>query len=298
MARIDLTGRPIAITGGNSGIGAAIALACARAGMPLALGARRADRLDRVASMARDLGVPVFTRALDVRDAAACREFIRLAWGELGPLYAVCANAGYGLERPVHETDDAALRDIFETNFFGSMHVLRPAIDLMLGGPAERPGPRGHLLMVSSCLAKMTVPLYGAYSATKAAQNHIGRAMRLELAPLGIRVSTIHPITTRTDFFDTVKQQSDKRDIVAHAPAWFSQDASVVADRTVACLRRDRPEVWTGFKGAFVRFGMCVNTLLPRLADWTTRGMVNAPAARGSATADPAPAAPPQPDNA
>lgn len=272
---IDLRNRPIAITGASSGIGAAIALACAGAGMPVALGARRADRLRAVADRITAAGGKAFTFELDVRDAAACAAFLDRGAAALGPIYAVCANAGYGLERAVHLTDDAALRAIFETNFFGSMNIVRPAVERMLAAPAPSNGaPRGHVLLVSSCLAKMTVPMYGAYSATKAAQNHIGRAMRLELAPLGVRVSTIHPITTRTDFFDNVKEKSDKQEIIVHSPAWFSQDASVVAKKTLACLRRNRPEVWTGLKGWVVRFGMSVNTLMPRLADFTTRGMV------------------------
>lgn len=274
---IDLQGRPIAITGASSGIGAATALACARAGMPVALCARREDKLAAVADECRKIGVPVFTMVVDVADAGACGEFIRGAIKALGGLYAVDANAGYGLERPILETTDAQLREIFEVNFFGTFNVVRPAVEFFRSKPRGGRGggePRGHVIICSSCLAKMTIPYYSAYSATKSAQNHVGRAMRLELEPEGIHVSTIHPITTRTELFDKVKERSGLDELKPHAPGWLVQDAELVARCTVKCLRRPRPEVWTGFKGRFVRFGMAMCTLFPGLLDFNTRGMV------------------------
>lgn len=283
---IDLKGRVIAISGASSGIGAATALACARAGMPVALCARRADRLAAVADQCRALGVPVFTMNVDVADAGACRAFIDATVKELGGLYAVYANAGYGLEMPVMQMTDRDLRDIFEVNFWGTLNLVRPAVEHMLAQarPPTRAGekapPRGHVLICSSCLAKMTIPFYGAYSATKAAQAHIGRAMRLELEPQGVHVSTVHPITTTTELFDKVKDKSGLDKVDAHAPRWLTQTADVVAHHTVACLRRPRPEVWTGFRGAFVRMGMSVCTLVPGLADANTRGMVTRRAQR------------------
>lgn len=278
---IDLKGRVIAISGASSGIGAATALACARAGMPLALCARRADKLSEVGERCRALGVPVFTMNVDVADAGACRAFVEATVKELGSLYAVYANAGYGLELPIMQMSDGQLRDIFEVNFWGTLNLVRPAVEHMLAQPRHTPragegaaAPRGHVLICSSCLAKMTIPFYGAYSATKAAQAHIGRAMRLELEPQGVHVSTVHPITTTTELFDKVKDRSGLEKVEAHAPGWLTQTADVVAQHTVACLRRPRPELWTGFRGAFVRMGMSVCTLVPGLADANTRGMV------------------------
>lgn len=277
MARIDLTGRPIAITGASSGIGAALALDCAKAGMPVALAARRVDRLESIAKRITDAGGRAIVFELDVRDGAACGRFIDRTVEAFGSLYAVCANAGYGLERSFHETDEATLRDLFETNFFGSVNFVRPAVQRMLAAEwNERAGvPRGHVLWMSSCLAKMTIPYYGPYSATKAAQSHVGRAMRLELEPLGIRVSIIHPISTRTEFFAVAGERSQNGPLAAHSPAFFTQDAAVVSRKTLAVLRSNRPEVWTGFKGWVARLGMSINTFSPRLADFTTRGMVS-----------------------
>ncbi len=282
--KVDLTGKPIAITGASSGIGEATALACARAGMPVMLGARREDRLRALSERIRAEGGRAETMVLDVRDPAQSRAFIDRAADTFGAVYAVFANAGYGLESPVHETTDEQWRDIFEVNFFGTLHVVRPALVRILNEPRRFAPWRGHVLICSSCLAKMTLPRYGAYSATKAAQNHLGRALRLEVEGFDVAVSTVHPIGTRTEFFAQVKDRSGTSNLAQHTPGWFMQTPDFVASRIVRCLRRPRPEVWTGLRGAIVRFGMAVNTLFPRLADLTARragrGSGHAPAPR------------------
>ncbi|MGE3109408.1 MAG: SDR family NAD(P)-dependent oxidoreductase [Phycisphaerales bacterium] len=271
---IDLSGKPIAITGASSGIGAATALACARAGMPVAISARRRDRLDAVATRIRAEcpGARVFVQECDVAVPGECEGFVDAAAREFGGLYAVYANAGYGVEAPIHEMTDRQMRDIFETNFFGTLATVRPALAHMMKSSGV---PRGHVLICSSCVAKMPLPWYGAYSATKAAQNHISRAMRLELEPQGIHVSSVHPIGTRTEFFDQVKGRTGVSKLVEHTPDRLLQSADFVAGVTVRCLRRPVPEVWTGAKGHFVRFGMSVTTFLPRVGDFFIRGMVN-----------------------
>lgn len=273
---IDLAGRPIAITGASSGIGAATALACAAAGMPVALGARRTEMLEAVAARIRGAGGRAFVFRMDVTDAAQAAGFVEAAAAEFGGLYAVYANAGIGLEAPVAEMTDAAMRDIFEINFFGSLNVIRPALGLM----ARNPGPhRGHVLLCSSCVARMALPYYGAYSATKSAQHHIGRAMRMELHPQGIHVSTVHPVGTRTEFFDNVKAKNGKLQLVDHTPDRLMQSPETVARATVRCLRRPRAEVWTS---TMVRLGMAVCAALPGVEDWAMRRMVRQRLARAA----------------
>lgn len=271
MPTIDLRGKPIAITGASSGIGAATAIACARAGMPVALGARRIDKLQGVVDRIVGEGGKALAFPCDVTDAAQCRTLIDRTVEAFGSIYAVDANAGYGLERAIDKTTDAEVRAMFETNFFGSLNVIRPALERM----RENPGPnRGHVLWCSSCVSKMALPYYGIYSATKAAQNHAGRAMRLELEGTGIRVSTLHPIGTKTEFFDRVVDNSGSARLIEHTPDALLQSAEFVADLTVRCLRRPHAEVWTGVKGGFVRFGMSVCTMIPGLSDLVLRGQV------------------------
>ncbi|TVQ33856.1 MAG: SDR family NAD(P)-dependent oxidoreductase [Phycisphaeraceae bacterium] len=265
MPPIDLKDKPICITGASSGIGAATALACARAGMPVLLAARREDKLAEIVERIRSEGGEAAAEVVDVADAEACERMIARAIEQFGSIYSVFANAGYGLEKAVHEMSDEEMRRIFEVNYFGTLNTLRPATPHMLERGA------GHLLICSSCLARFPIPYYSAYSATKAAQHHIGRAMRLELEPHGVHVSTVHPVGTKTEFFDQVKGHSRRTTLVEHSPDFFMQTPERVARAVVRCLRRPRPEVWTS---KLTLWGMAFGAATPRIADMGVRHMV------------------------
>lgn len=263
---IDLTGKPILITGASSGIGRETALHCARAGMPVVLAARRAEKLnDAVAQITREGGRAIAV-PLDVDDPAACTTAVARCIDAFGSIYSVFANAGYGVEAPVHETTNEMFRAIFETNFYGTLNIIRPALDHM------KTARQGHILICSSCLAKFAVPYYAAYSATKAAQSHVGRAMNIELRPFGIRTSTVHPIGTRTEFFDTTARNSaDGTKMSEHTPKAFMQKSSTVARAVVRCLKRPRVEVWTSLP---VHLGMSLATFTPGFSDLFLRRML------------------------
>lgn len=256
---IDLTGKPIAITGASSGIGRATALACARAGMPVCVGARREDKLREVVDEITRAGGRAVAARVDVTSPEQCRAMVERTVETFGSIYSVFANAGYGFERAVHETTDADLREIFETNFWGSLNIIRPALERMFAARA------GHVLFCSSCLSKIGVPYSVAYSATKAAQDHFGRAMRHELGPRGVHVSTVHPVGTATELWEVVERRSGGKTAIAGKPnRWFLQPPERVAAAVVRCLRRPRGEVWTSLP---VRLIFAAATAAPGTAD-------------------------------
>jgi short-subunit dehydrogenase len=261
---IDLRGKPIAITGASSGIGEATAIACAAAGMPVALAARRLDRLEELSGRIRSAGGKATVRQLDVADREACADFINSAARDLGGLYSVFANAGYGAEQPVHLMRPEDMRRMFEVNLFGSLNVINPATEIMLKNPLPH---RGHILWCSSCLALMPVPRGGAYSASKAAQHHLSRAMRIEMAGLGVQVSSVHPIGTRTEFSKAMLIESGKVERTRKSPDWIMQPSSRVADAVVSCLRRPKAEVWPGVRAHAVRTLMCALAAWPAAGD-------------------------------
>lgn len=265
---IDLRGKPIAITGASSGIGEAAALACAAAGMPVALAARRLDRLGAIAERIRSTGGHATVRELDVADKDASAAFISDAAREFGGLYSVFANAGYGAELAVHLTPPDDLRRMFEVNLFGSLNVIYPAIDAMMKNQAPH---RGHVLWCSSCLALMPVPRGGPYTATKAAQHHLARAMRIEMAGEGVQVSSVHPIGTRTEFSQAMLAASGKKERKRKTPGLIMQPPSRVADAVVACLRRPKAEVWPGVRAHALRTVMCALAAWPAAGDAVRR---------------------------
>lgn len=268
---INLSGRPIAITGASSGIGEATALACAAAGMPVALAARRIDRLEALAARIRSTGGRAIAFELDVADAAASAEFIDRAAAEFGSLYAVFANAGYGVEQTIPEMSDADVRRMFEVNFFGSLNVIRPAMARMLKSDGS---PRGHILWCSSCLSLFPVPFGGCYSATKAAQHHFSRAMRIELEPRNIHVSSVHPIGTATEFSASVLARSGKAERSRTTPGVLMQPPTRVADAVVHCLQRPKAEVWPGARAHGVRALMAAASTFPVFGDIVRRRLV------------------------
>ncbi len=256
----DLQNKPIIITGASSGIGAATAVACAQAGMPVLLNGRNADALDRVANQVRAAGVNVAIVAGDVTDHALNARLLDTCAEQLGGLYAVFANAGYGFTKPFHQLTDGELRGIFEVNFFASCALICAAAQRLIH--AQQPG---HLLFCSSAAARLTFPGFAAYTATKAAQHHVARSMQMDLAPHNIDVSSVHPVGTSTAFFeraDALNAQLDSDAKTGGGPAWMRQPPERVAQAIVNCLRRPRREVWPSF---LARYAAAAITAFPRL---------------------------------
>ncbi len=268
MPRVDLTNKSIVITGASSGIGRSTALACARAGMRVVVAARRLDRLEQLAEEIRASGGEAYAFAVDVTDEQACDELIRYTISTLKSCDAVFANAGITLGEPTHAITSATLQEIFDINLFGAMHTLRPAIAHM------RERGAGHALLCSSCLALLSVPNHGAYTATKAAQHHLARAMRMELAGTGVYVSSVHPIGTKTELFDAAKAREG--DYRAHdTPKYMTQSPERVANAVVKCLRKPKPEVWTSQASRVIA---ALTNAAPRLTDRIVRAVMPPPA--------------------
>ncbi len=270
----DLTNKLIIITGASSGIGAATAVACARSGMDVVLAARRVDKLDAVAEQIRALGRRALAVACDVNRDEDVANLFKKAWDEFGRVDVVFANAGYGLFGTVMDTDLQAHRDIFETNYYGTLRTLRAAVPYLKKTDAAHPGAGGglkHLLICSSVVSEVGIPMFGAYCATKAAQDSVAGAMRAELADEGIHVTSVHPVGTSTEFGKQAREHSadnaaSKRE--SNTPKAFEQTPERVANKIVAALRRPRPEVWPS---TLARYAAAFTTASPRLAAWVMR---------------------------
>jgi len=234
----DLTDRSIFITGASSGIGAATAVAAAKAGMNCALFARRREPMETVARRIEAAGRRALVLPGNVQDPAAVRAAIEQAAEAFGRLDAVFANAGYGFMKSVEDLAEAEHRQIFDVNYFGTVHALQAAIPIM------RRAGGGHLLITSSIVARVGIPHYAAYSATKAAQDALATALRVELEPDGIELTSIYPIGTRTEFFEVSARIGGRDRIEENTPQALMQPPEHVARRIVKALRRPVPEVW------------------------------------------------------
>jgi NADP-dependent 3-hydroxy acid dehydrogenase YdfG len=137
--------RAALITGASSGIGAATAVALGRLGWPVALGARRLDRLQEVAQQVEKAGGSAFAHVLDVADPVSIETFFSAAEAALGPLEVIVSNAGIGVPGLLHEADVETLRREVTVNLLGPMWVARRAIPplLELGRTASKQGLEG-----------------------------------------------------------------------------------------------------------------------------------------------------------
>jgi hypothetical protein len=189
----------VLITGASSGFGAAAARAFGVESAKLLLGARRVDRLEKVAAEARQAGaLEAHFHVLDVTKTPSVETFVAWARGKMGgqkDLHVLINNAGgaHGQD-PVAEGKDADWETMLQTNVLGVLRVTRAALPLM-------PHDAGASIINIGSVAGHTAYEGGAvYCAAKAGELQITRALRMELNGTGIRVSTVDPGMVKTDF--------------------------------------------------------------------------------------------------
>lgn len=249
----------VVITGASAGIGRALAQHLSENGAKLTLAARRLDRLEALNAL---LGGRHQVIACDVSKPADCENLIVSAVGQYGRIDTVVCNAGYGLAKAISCTSAEELQQIFQTNVFGTTDVIRAAVPVLLKQD-ERDGYRGQIMIVSSAVARRGLPYFGAYSATKAAQLSISEALRVELKPAKIAVTSVHPVGTETEFFDIAGKNGDTT-VPPPAKGEIRQTAEVVAKKITAAIMRPRPEVWPL---PAARFGVSMATFVPGMVD-------------------------------
>jgi short-subunit dehydrogenase len=258
-----LDGMVVLITGASSGIGRALAETLSRAGAKLTLSARRLDRLQ---ALNAQLGGGHLVVQADVSRTEDCDRLVNETAAHFGRIDTLVCNAGYGLAKPMAETTADELRQIFQTNLFGTTDTIRAAVPI-IERQEPRNGWRGQIMIVSSAVARRGIPFFGAYSATKAAQLSISEALRVELHPVQIAVTSVHPVGTETEFFDVAGKNGGS---VVPPPARgeVRQTADTVAAAMAHAIASPRPEVWP-MRSA--RLGISIGTLVPGLVDRALR---------------------------
>jgi len=185
---------PIVITGASSGIGEACALAFAREGRSLILGARRTDKLEQVAQACRKAGAPeVDVLTLDVKSVKSIQAFADAA-NQTEPAVLI-NNAGLAKGRDtVAELRDDDLTEMIEVNVTGFLRVARAFLPGMI---ARR---SGHVINLGSLAGRQVYEGGAVYCATKYAVKAITQTLRLELSGTNIRVTEIAPGLVETEF--------------------------------------------------------------------------------------------------
>ena len=174
------------VTGIGPGLGRDVALLFAREGADLAIAARNAERLERVADEARALGRDVLAIPTDLTDRDACRGLVATALDRFGHIDALVQNGHYdGDYRPITESDPEDWRDIMEVNLFGAFHLGQAV------APAMKTRGDGRIVLMNTGASTDPPPTLGAYAASKAALASLVRTIAVELGPFGIRANGI-----------------------------------------------------------------------------------------------------------
>lgn len=190
------------ISGCSTGFGREIARVALERGARVAVTARRPESVADLVCAYPERAVKL---ALDVTDVSSINAAVADTIDTFGRLDVLVNNAGFGYVAAVEEGEDAAVRAMFEANFFGALALTRAVLPHM----RERGG--GHIINTSSLAGIMANPGTGYYSASKYALEGVMEALAKELAPLGIRVSSVQPGAFRTDWSGRSMQRSEKR---------------------------------------------------------------------------------------
>jgi short-subunit dehydrogenase len=235
---MDVNKKVVIITGASMGIGLSTARLFAAAGAKVVLAARSADRLQVTAEELHQQGFDALALPVDMCDTAAVQNMVETTVAHYGRIDILINNAGQACAGSVAEVSPTYFQKIIDLNLFGPLYAIQAVV------PKMRQNGGGLIINISSMVSKMSIPGLGTYAATKSALNMLSDTARGELAPDNIRVITVYPRLTSTDFGKNSLGERTTRQhqrsgataggMTADTPEW-------VAERILAAAR-DEPK--------------------------------------------------------
>lgn len=186
------------VTGASSGIGASSAIALAKAGYDLVLGARRQDRLLEVSNHCKEHGVQVSCFSLDVTSTDSVHAFFEGSQKLIANRHITLINNA-GMAKGVDHIKDGSLEDwetVIATNLTGLLRITRAFLPLMTNRKM------GHIINIGSIAGRQVYEGGGVYCATKYGVRALTETLKLELNGTGVRVTTVDPGMVQTEFSD------------------------------------------------------------------------------------------------
>ncbi len=223
-----MTEKHVVVSGAGTGIGRAIALRLAGDGAAVTLVGLEGAQLEETATLSDG---PVHVEPCDIRTRQDVDEAFERATDALGPIHALVAVSGIGGANAEGDEGGDRFDELVRTNLNGTYYCIRAALRHLAPGPEAR-----HVVVISSILARIGVPGYTGYSASKAGLLGLVRSFAAELAPDGVQVNAICPGWVETDM------AWSGLDVIAAAIGGTREEAHAVAMREVPLGRMSLPE--------------------------------------------------------
>jgi NADP-dependent 3-hydroxy acid dehydrogenase YdfG len=230
----SIAGKVVVITGASSGIGEATAKLLAGEGALVSLGARRKDRLERLAAEIRKAGGRAHAAVTDVVRRADVEALVRGARDAFGRVDVLVNNAGLMPLSPFERLKVDDWDRMIDVNVKGVLYGIAAALPIM------KEQRSGHIINVSSVAGHKVRPGNSVYAATKHAVRVISEGLRMEVKPYGIRSTIISPGAVATELADSVTEP----DLQERTRALYAMaiPADVIA-RAIAYVIAEPPEV-------------------------------------------------------
>lgn len=252
------SGQVAVVTGSESGIGRATAIALGRQGACVVLNGRRQERLSETERELAQEGIPVISCLADVTEFAQCNRLIQTAIDTWGRIDVLVANASISMRAYFEELHPDVFRQVLDSNVYGAVYPLKSALPHLIRS-------RGCVTFISSISALNGMPSGSAYCAGKAALVNLAHTLRLELAHTGIQVGVVHIGFTKNDPDKRVLNAQGEPVPIAWRPPSLQKTQEEVASAIVRHIRQRRK---TTILSGLGRLNSFVNRLSPALADW------------------------------
>ena len=191
--------RTVLVTGCSSGIGLATCHVLSRNNFMTYGTVRNLSKAKIIQDLINGENLSLKILRLDVNDNQSIKIAVKKILTDTGRIDVLINNAGYGMFGPVEEITTQEVKKQFETNFFGTIRLIKAIVPIM------RKEGNGTIVNISSMVGRFGVPLNSAYVSSKFAVEGLSESISFELEEFGIRVIVIEPGVVKSDFFHNVK---------------------------------------------------------------------------------------------
>jgi len=245
MARFDLKGKTVVITGGSGGIGTAMTLEFGRRGAKLVLSARKLEALEKSAARVKATGAEAQVVVADVTRPEDMKMLVEKAVALTGGLDVMVLNAGIGIIGEVHHLTLEDFHKQMDVNFWGVLNGFYAALPHFLSRKS------GQFIIINSIAGKIAMPLNTTYCASKFALQGFADSIRAELKNKNIDVISIYPGFVATDFQEHIASPDyDVPPKLGHVIADSPEKAARRIANASASRRGEVIFTWNGTFGA------------------------------------------------